>query len=251
MTRFAIVAAACAVLAFGQPAILERQVTLVHLKSPDALTQLLRFTAVLTTVTPDKAARTITLQGTAEQIALAEWLIAQLDKATGVIEGNPEYRSSDDDITRVLPVAHATGNRELAELGTVVRSIFEIQKLYTFADTKSMVVRGTAAQIAGAEWLLRKLDRPVSTIGDKRDDRERFRPFGSTDPDPDDSVAVLHLANTSTEQSHSAAATSIRSTTQAHRAFVYMPTRVIVIRGTVEQLATAESIVADIDKPAV
>jgi len=250
MTRFALLAAACAAFAFGQPAILERQVTLAHLKSPEALTQLLRFTAVLTTVTPDKAAGMITLQGTAEQIALAEWLIVQLDKADGVVDGSPEYRASDDDITRVLPVTHGTGNRELTELGTVVRSIFEIPKLYSFVDTKSLVVRGTAAQIAGAEWLLRKLDRPVSTIGDKRDDRERFRPFGSTDPDPDDSVAVLHLANTSTEQSHTTAAVSIRSTTQARRAFVYMPTRVIVIRGTVEQLATAESMVADIDKPA-
>jgi type II secretory pathway component GspD/PulD (secretin) len=251
MTRLAIVATACAVFAWGQPAKFERQVTLAHLKSPDALAPMLRIVAALTTVTPDSAARTITMTGTAEQIALAGWLIAQLDKADGVVNGSPEYRvpGSDDDITRVLPVVHATGNREVVELGTVVRSIFEIRKLYTFADTNAVIVRGTAAQIAGAEWLLPKLDRPVSTIGDKRDDRQRFRPIGSTDPD--DSVAVLHIANTSTEQSHSSAVTSIRSTTQARRAFVYMPTRVIVIRGTAEQLATAEAMVADMDKPAV
>jgi hypothetical protein len=251
MTRPIVLGILFASLAFGQDAVLEKKAGLIHLQSADALATVLRFAAELTSATPDNAARAITLRGTPEQIAFAEWLLSQLDRTDVASGGRPEYKAPGkaDDLTRIFPVVHATGNRELAELGTVLRSVFEIRKLFTVSETRSVVVRGTAAQMAGVEWLLPKIDRPASTIGDKRDDHERFKDIGS--PEPDNIVAVFHLANTATEQKHQEAVTKIRTVTKARRGFMYLATRIFVIRGAEEQIDQTASMVAEIDSATV
>lgn len=248
MTRLPVLTALSACLAFGQGSIRETQISLVHLPSAEAIVATLK---VITgaAATPGQDARTVAVKGTPEQVGLAEWVVLQMDKPAGDGgAGGAEYRTpgSADDSTRIFPVAHAAGTRELAEISTVVRSALQIPKMFAVADAKSIVVRGTANQIAGTEWLLRKLDRPVSTTGDTTGDGERFQDRGAEAPA--DMVAVFHLAGRSTDQSHTQAVSSIRTKLEARRAFSYMPTRAIVIHGTAEQLESAAAMVAEIDK---
>ena len=83
-----------------------------------------------TEVTIDGPRRTVTMRGTAGQIALGAWLIDALDKP-GPNPGTREYRLPEsesarpawlpggrDDVVRVFYVTHAETPREIQELAT-------------------------------------------------------------------------------------------------------------------------------------
>jgi type II secretory pathway component GspD/PulD (secretin) len=237
--RLAVLALLCSALSFGQ----EREIPFANAGSAEELPVVLRMVAGVTVDALAPGAQKLTVRGTPEQLAVAEWLVGAAEKGSA-----DEFRGTGgSDVVRVFPVAHATERRQFAELGTVIRSVFEIRQLAMFTAMKSMVVRGTAEQVAGSEWLLRRLDGPASTVGNKRDDHEELQLLTSADPDK--VVAIFHLANITSQEGLQKATTSIRSTTQARRCFLYAPTRTIVIRGTREQLATATSLVAELDVP--
>jgi type II secretory pathway component GspD/PulD (secretin) len=237
--RLAVLALLCSALSFGQ----EREIPFANAGSAEELPVVLRMVAGVTVDALAPGAQKLTVRGTPEQLAVAEWLVGAAEK------GSPdEFRGTGgSDVVRVFPVAHATERRQFAELATVIRSVFEIRQLAMFTATKAMVVRGTAEQVVGSEWLLRKLDRPASTVGDKRDDHQELH-LGSS-PEPDKTVAVFHLSNSTSQEGLQKATTSIRTATQARRCFLYPPTLAIVMRGTREQLATAASMLAQLDAP--
>jgi hypothetical protein len=217
--RLAVLALLCSALSFGQ----EREIPFANAGSAEELPGVLRMVAGVTVDAPAPSAQKLTVRGTPEQLAVAEWLVAAAEKGS-----SDQFRGTGgSDVVRVFPVAHATERRQFAELGTVIRSVFE--------------------QVAGSEWLLRKLDRPASTVGDKRDDHQELH-LGSS-PEPDKTVAVFHLSNSTSQEGLQKATTSIRTATQARRCFLYPPTLAIVMRGTREQLATAASMLAQLDAP--
>ena len=65
----------------------------------------------------------------------------------------------------------------------------------------------------------------------------------------DDVVQVLHLANTSTVKDFQKAATAIREATQIQRLFTYNRPRAVAVRGTADQIALAQRLATDLDKP--
>src|SRR5207248_11126589 len=109
-------------------------------------------------VSVDTKQRTLTLQGTAAQIAAAEWLSSPLDEsAPAQRPENPaahEYRLSADDVVRVFHLAHAPTPQVLQEIATDVRSIADIRRLFTYNKSTAMTVRGDPSQIALAEWVV-------------------------------------------------------------------------------------------------
>ena len=125
-----------------------------------------------TEVTIDGPRRTVTMRGTAGQIALGAWLVEALDKP-GPIPGMREFRLPEseparpaslpggrDDVVRVFYVKQAVAPREIQELATTVRSISGIFRLFTYSASRAMALRGTADQMAIADWLFHDLDKP-------------------------------------------------------------------------------------------
>ncbi len=62
-------------------------------------------------------------------------------------------------------------------------------------------------------------------------------------------VKTFYLTNTTTVQELQEIATAVRAVTEVRRLFTYNGQNVIIIRGTVDQVALAEKLIHDLDKP--
>ena len=65
----------------------------------------------------------------------------------------------------------------------------------------------------------------------------------------DDVVRVLRLPHTATVQDFQKAATQIREATKIKRVFTYNGLRAVAFRGTADQIAMAERMATELDKP--
>ena len=99
----------------------------------------------------------MTARGDPSQIALAEWLVNQLDQPANqtVRTADPhEYRpaGTTDDVVRVFYPAHTGTEQALQEMTTDVRTIANIRLLFLYRELTAIVARAPAADIALAEW---------------------------------------------------------------------------------------------------
>jgi hypothetical protein len=106
------------------------------------------------------ATTAIALRGTADQIAIAEWLFNDLDKGSQN-PGAHELRlpGGGDDVLRVFYLTHARTSQQLQEIATQVRSMAEIRRLFIYNAPSAMALRGTASQIALADRLIKERDK--------------------------------------------------------------------------------------------
>jgi hypothetical protein len=190
----------------------------------------------------------MTVRGDASQIALAEWLVNQLDQPANQAARSTasyDYRSSGtvEDVVRVFYLAHTGTPVGLQEMATNVRSIGDIRRLFTYNESSALIVRGTAAQIALAEWLVNELDRPAN------------QPPGTPSPHEyhlsgtvEDVVRVFFLAHAESPQRLQQIATEVRSTAEIRRVFIYNAARALTLRGTAAQIAWAERLIAERDR---
>jgi general secretion pathway protein D len=65
----------------------------------------------------------------------------------------------------------------------------------------------------------------------------------------DDVVKVFYVANATSVQEFQEIATAIRSLTEIRRVYTYNAQKALLIRGTVDQVALAEKLIRDLDKP--
>jgi hypothetical protein len=68
-----------------------------------------------------------------------------------------------DDIVRVFYLNHANTPQQLQEVVTLVRSIADVRRLFTYNELRAFAARGTADQIALVSWLVEQLDQPVKS----------------------------------------------------------------------------------------
>ena len=115
-----------------------------------------------------------------------------------------------------------------------VRSIGEIERLFIYSPTNAIVVRGKASNVALAEWLLAALDGTT-----KRPTADHKMPTAS------ESVRILYLTPQESVQRLQEMAMNIRKSAQIPRLFTYSESRAIITRGTPEQLAKAERLLAE------
>ncbi|MEK7405208.1 MAG: hypothetical protein AAB225_08880 [Acidobacteriota bacterium] len=200
----------------------------------------------------DNAPGSVAVQGTAAQVAVAEWLFYELDKPASRVTPPPtrEYRYASDDIVRVFYLSHAGTPRDLQEIATNVRATADIRRVFLNSARGVVVVRATANQIGMAEWLLSELDkpaglRPVAQQGQSPAKHE-YRVPGATD----DVLRVFYLRHARTAQDLQDIATLIRATADIRRVFTSSARTAVVSRGTASQIGMAEWLVDQLDRPA-
>jgi len=190
-------------------------------------------------ISTDIDQKSVTLHATAAQIGMAEWLFNELDSPVAQPAMPHEYRTpgTSDDVVRVFYVITAPTVQDFQEAATLVRTISDIRRVFTYNGRNALMVRGTDAQIGLAEWLVKELvpDPPSST--------HQYEMAGN-----DDVVRVLRLPHTATVQDFQKAATAIREATQIKRIFTYNTRRAMALRGTADQIAMAEKLATDLDK---
>lgn len=180
----------------------------------------------------------VAMRGTGSQIAMATWLVNQLDQAVGVPSPAPnDYALSGDDVTHVFNLSNPRVPMETYEMVTLIRSVADVQRIFTYTARKTIVVRTSPDHMALTAWLVKQLDRPASTPSVTV---QYTLPRG-----PDNIVGVFYLPNPSQERLNKAA-TQVRATARVQRLFTYGTLGALAVRGTLEQLATAEKVIEEI-----
>lgn len=187
----------------------------------------------------DNDQKSVTVHAAAGQIAMAEWLFNELDTQTVQASVPHQYLvpGSTDDVVRLFYLAQTPTVQDFQEVATVVRTIAGFKRAFTYNEPRAYVVRGTAAQIGLAEWLLKRLD-PATPLSSGE-----YRMPGTND----DVVQVLHLTNTPNVQDFQKAAVAIREATQIKAVFTYNAPRAVALRGTADQIVLAEKLANDLD----
>jgi hypothetical protein len=110
------------------------------------------------------ASRAMALRGTREQMALAEWLVGELNLPIPQRPGGEhEYRMTGggdpDGVVRVFYLAHAETPERLQEIAVQVRKQTEARRVFTYNALRAMALRGTDAQMSLAGQLIQEQDR--------------------------------------------------------------------------------------------
>jgi hypothetical protein len=196
----------------------------------------------------DTAEKSLSLSGTEAQIAFAEWLMNVLDRPFQLSQrqNRHEYKMSNtDDFTRVLYVANAETIQQFQEIATAMRSTADIRWLFTYNAQRAMVARGTADQMALAEFLTNRFDVDSAPAPNSAEFEFQMRTGA-----PENVVHVFYLPNTKSIQSFQEVVTSVRSVTDLRRMFTYNTPRAVAARGTAEQINLASWLFAQLDQPA-
>jgi hypothetical protein len=180
----------------------------------------------------------VAIRGTSSQTAMAMWLVNQLDQTVGTPSPGPnDYTLSSEDVAHVFNLINPRVPMETQEMVTLVRSVADLQRIFIYNARKAIVVRTSPDRMALAAWLVKQLDRPANipsvTV-------QYTLPAG-----PDNIVGVFYLPNPSRERLNKAAV-QVRTTAQVQRLFTYGTLGALAVRGTLEQLATAEKIIEEI-----
>jgi len=204
-----------------------------------------RAVADLRTVSVDAAGATLSAQGTADQMALTDWLFPELDQPAGApAPANHTYTmTGQDGVVRVFHFAQARTPAQVQQIINVVRTTLDINRLYPVMGPGLLVVRGTADQVSLAEWLVSQLDVAKPTPG--APEQARQLP-GVRDPE----IRLVHLAHTATPVALQELTNILRTITDANRVFPVQVVNVLVFRSTADQVALADWLVSQLDQPA-
>ncbi len=185
--------------------------------------------------------KTLTVHATPAQIAISEWLFNEIDTSPPPTAVSHEYKvpGPEDDLVRIFFLPYAPSVQDFQEIATLVRTISNIQRVFTYNGSKALALRGSQTQVELADWLVGALDPAKGLITGE------YRVPGTDD----DVVGVLYLPHTATVQDFQKAATRIREAAQIRRIFTYNTPRALALRGTAQQIAQAARLVQELDKP--
>lgn len=239
----ALAASFTTALAFGQTNQVFQLTQKENRQDLEEIARLLRGTGNLQQVSTDDLKRTVAVEGTAAQIAMAGWLVRQMDlPADGPFSGVHEYRppAGADDVVRVFYVNHAARPQDLQEIATTLRSVADIQRLNVYNPLQAVAVRGAEKQMSLAAWIVDQLNLPAQAAAPS--------PHEYTLPG-DDVARVFELSHHQTMQQLQEIVTLIRSTADIQRLFIYNDRRAVILRATAERVALAAWLVSELDKP--
>jgi hypothetical protein len=194
------------------------------------------------------AGRIVTVRGNANQIAMAKFLLSELDQPSQSRESPTVHQfhsnggggGRGDDTLVVYGLAHTDNVRSLQDILTTLRTVLEVQKIYQVSGPKLLAFRDTASAAPMVEWLIAELDRQTANAGGN----EARMPGGK-----DDVVHVFYLSHLTSMQDINSLDLSLRKTAQIMRCYVHGVPPVIVARGTADQIAMAGQMIASSDKP--
>jgi hypothetical protein len=138
---------------------------LKHATTPQALQEAVNLTRSIADIQrffPYSLRNEIVARGTAEQIALAGWLLQQLDQPPAATATPPaEYRlpGNYSPVVRVAYLSAATTPVSLQETVNAVRTATSMQRIFPNNFRKAIAMRGTADQVSRADLLIKERDQ--------------------------------------------------------------------------------------------
>jgi hypothetical protein len=114
--------------------------------------------------------------------------------------------------------------------------------VFPYNAQRTLALRGTADQIRLAEWLCHGVDKPVGGQAPPQPVEYRL-------PGGNEVVRVFYLTQTASPQRLQEIVNTVRTTTKLQRVFPCGTQKALAVRGTDNQIAAAERLVQELDKP--
>ena len=151
------------VAAWGQTS--DKVLYFTHLDTPQAMqevTNVVRSIGDIRDVSLDVVKRSLTVKGTADQIARAGWLTTELDQ-TGSTPGTRDlpFNDAKAPLAQIVYLRHLDKPRDLQDIVNAGRSTLDMQRFFPMNQHKAIVMRGFPEQVKAANWLLGVLDQPA------------------------------------------------------------------------------------------
>lgn len=187
--------------------------------------------------------RALAVRGTADQISAAAFMVNELNQPATAKRADSSVHQMIDtgnhgetDI-RVFYLPHTATVQQFQEVATMVRTIAETRRLFTYNASKAMIVRGTADQLALTNWMVHELAKPVdpSTLASQ--------PYPFTIAHLT-IVRLFYVKDVPNVADFQQVATQIRNATGI-RLFTYNATKALAVHGTAAQLAMVDQMLQD------
>ena len=183
------------------------------------------------------SSKAIVVRGTADQVAAAAWLFAELGKAPNATTAAPYRMPNGDDEIRVFHTLHTNTDQHFMEVEVTARSIGDVRRMFACSTPRVIAARGTAVQMALSEWLFEQLDRNSPGNAPSRE----YHLLNETE----NTVQVFYVPHVPTQAEFQKIAASVRTTTNIRRMFASYTPRAIAVRGTPSQVAVAAQLIAE------
>ncbi len=194
----------------------------------------------------DISTATLTFTGSVEGVALADWVLPQIDKVTGD-NALHEYTLPSGDIARVVFVANALKPQDMQEVLTVLRTVADVQKVFSVSSNHAMVMRAPEWQILFAQWIIDQLNVPA---GQKPDTTPREFTVGGPDfRGMGHGARVNFLASVTKPQQQQELLTVLRTVGDIQKVFSYTSSHALVMRAGDIDLQRAEWLIQQLDLP--
>jgi hypothetical protein len=214
---------------------------------------LLRTIGDIRRVFTNNRGRILALRGTADQAAMADWLTNEVEKSAAaphqhsvsvqyLFPSDPAPRPNEN-VMQVFYVSNAADIQSFQESATLIRTITDIRRVYTYNTPRAIALRGTADQLALAGWLFDRVDKPANSASSAPSGIYNYQAVDARE----NSVQVFYLTHTATPLDFQKVATQVRTDASIRRVYSYNAPRVLALRGTADQLAQAERLLKQID----
>jgi len=186
------------------------------------------------------------VDGTPGQIAIAAWVLSQLDQPASSNPVTQEYRpaGSVNDVIRIFYAIHAQGPQTFQEIVNAVRTVPEITKVFPYFGQGAVVIRGTDSQAAMAAWLFHQLDVPAGVQPIQSPPAHQYVSSGAAN----DQVQVLFLAHPMSPQSMQQIVNTIRVIPQLTKVFPITAPGAVSVRGPTATVALAAWLFSQLDQ---
>ena len=193
------------------------------------------------------ASRSLTIQAAPSSQALADWLFQQLDAPQSAppqdsqVDSYPALSGSSDQL-RIFRLAHPAGAQAFQGIVNAIRVLPELTKVFPCFSKTAIAVRGTADQLAMAEWLFKQLDQLPPQPGQTRAEQQ-FHSALSKLPE----VRVMYYAHATTAPEQQPVVNAVRTIPELTHVFPVTAQGAIAMSGTADRIALAEWLFGQVD----
>jgi len=155
------------------------------------------------------------------------------------------YQEAAAPLAQIFYLREVNNARDLQEFVNALRSMVDIQRCFPMFPQRAIVMRGMPEQVKAADWLLGVLDVP--TVG-----RDSTGPdYRLTEPAWDRRsglvMRVTQLSRLETPQAIQEVVNATRSMSDLQRVFPIQSRKMLVMRGSEEQIALANWLIQELD----
>lgn len=209
------------------------------------ITNSVRSLADVQRIFPYPALRSIAARGTPDQFALTDWMIGLLDgPAKPGTQGSRPYvepANGRNDVAQIYFLANTQTPQGVQEIINSTRSLTDLQRVFPYNQTRALAMRGSADQIAFADWLFERLDRPAAEAS--ADTGTHEYPIPATMLPPNTVARVLYVSASVQPKALQELVNTVRTETNIQRVYPVHQVNAVTMRGTGDQIARAEQIV--------